>query len=106
MRRTRKHLRKEMSKRGLKFIVFVQCLLFLSPTNLFKYIHYCCFLCSVDWPEAVKISTSGVGTGTPAVTAPGAFTFKLRENRNFGPPESYVWIKLLFDHVVSHFEFV
>ena len=26
-----------MSKRGLKFIVFVQCLLFLSPTNLFKY---------------------------------------------------------------------
>ena len=33
---TRKYLRKEMSKRGLKFIVFVQCLLFLSPTNLFK----------------------------------------------------------------------
>ena len=29
---------KEMSKRGLKFIVFVQCLLFLSPTNLFKYV--------------------------------------------------------------------
>ena len=27
-----------MSKRGLKFIVFVQCLLFLSPTNLFLYI--------------------------------------------------------------------
>ena len=26
-----------MSKRGLKFIVFVQCLLFLSPTNLFNY---------------------------------------------------------------------
>ena len=25
-----------MSKRGLKFIVFVQCLLFLSLTNLFK----------------------------------------------------------------------
>ena len=36
MRKTRKYLRKEMSKRGLKFIVFVQCLLFLSPTNLFK----------------------------------------------------------------------
>ena len=34
MRKTRKYLRKEMSKRGLKFIVFVQCLLFLSPTNL------------------------------------------------------------------------
>ena len=27
MRKTRKYLRKEMSKRGLKFIVFVQCLL-------------------------------------------------------------------------------
>ena len=36
MRKTRKYLRKEMSKRGLKFIIFVQCLLFLSPTNLFK----------------------------------------------------------------------
>ena len=28
-----------MSKRGLKFIVFLQCLLFLSPTNLFKHTH-------------------------------------------------------------------
>ena len=37
MRKTSKYLRKEMSKRGLKFLVFVQCLLFLSPTNLFKY---------------------------------------------------------------------
>ena len=32
----------------------------------------------------VKISTSGVGAGTQAVTAPGAFAFKPRKNRNFG----------------------
>ena len=34
----------------------------------------------------VKISTgaSGVAAGTQAVTAPGAFAFKPRENRNFG----------------------
>ena len=66
------------------------------------HIHHRCFLCSVGGP--VKISTSGVGAGTQAVTAPEAFAFKLRKNRNFGPP--YVWITLLFDHVVSHFEFV
>ena len=64
--------------------------------------HHCCFLCSVDGP--VKLSTRGVGTGTPAVTAPGAFAFKPRGNRNFRPP--YVWITILFDHVVSHFKFV
>ena len=31
MRKTRKYLRKEMSKRGLKFIVFVQCLKLKNP---------------------------------------------------------------------------
>ena len=68
------------------------------------HIHHRCFLCSVNGP--VKIFTSGVGAGAQAVTstAPGAFAFKPRENRNFGPP--YVWIALLFDHVVSQFEFI
>ena len=67
------------------------------------HIHHHCFLCSVD-DGPVKISTSGVGAGTQAVTVPGAFAFKPRENRNIGP--SYVGITLLFDHLVSHFEFV
>ena len=46
-----------------------------SPSLLFVFSGY-------RWP--VKISTSGVAAGTQAVTAPGAFAFKPRENRNFG----------------------
>ena len=46
------------------------------------HLHHRCFLCSVD--GLVKISTSGVGAGTQAVTALGAFAYKPRKNCNFG----------------------
>ena len=64
--------------------------------------HHRCFLSSVDRP--VKSSTSGVAAGTQAVTAPGAFAFRGSKTVTLAP--SYVWIPLLFDHVVFHFEFV
>ena len=47
-------------------------------------LHHRCFLCLGD--GAVEISTSGVGAGAQAVTAPGAFPFKPRENHNLVPP--------------------
>ena len=49
-RKTRKYLRKEMSKRGLKFIVFVQCsqkpLRFFCPINS-------------KWPKPFRCQTTG-----------------------------------------------
>ena len=51
------------------------------------HLHHRCFLCSVDGRWACKnFDERDVGAGTRAVhvTAPGAFTFKPHENRNFG----------------------
>ena len=56
----------------------------LSKVKKIPHIHRRCSLCSVDGP--VRILTSGVKAGTQAVTEAGAFAFKQRENRNFGPP--------------------
>ena len=41
MRKTRKYLRKEMSKRGLKFIVFVQCLHLFKGIEGLHLAHLC-----------------------------------------------------------------
>ena len=47
-----------------------------------------------EWRRSRNTSSDGAGR----------FRFQTARNRNFQPP--YVWITLLFDHVVSHFEFV